>query len=82
MDEYIGDKPEPSRVVQLNDHRKPPVKPPKQQWQPPASSLGQYWSTTRSGSGRGPGGHAPYIDPEREEQRKQEAIKQIMRRKR
>ncbi|MDF9752807.1 competence protein CoiA family protein [Arthrobacter sp. ES3-54] len=82
MAEYIGDKPEPRRVAQLNDHRNPPAKPPKQPWQPPASPSNQYWSAFRSGSGRSPGGHAPYIDPEREEQRKQEAIKEIMRRKR
>lgn len=82
MAEYIGDKPEPSRLAQLNDHRNPPTKPTKQPWQPPAAPSSQYWSAFRSSGGRDTVGRAPYIDPEREEQRKQEAIKQIMRRKR
>lgn len=83
MAQYIGDKPEPRKVAQLNDHRNPPAKPPKQPLQPPAPSSGGYWSVTRSGWGqRGAGGSAPYIDPEREEQRKQAVIKEIMSRKR
>lgn len=83
MADYIGDKPEAARVAQLNDHRNPPATPPKPAWQPAASSASRYWSVTRSGWGqRGVGGSAPYIDPEREELRKQEAIKEIMRRKR
>lgn len=83
MAEHIGDKPEPARIAQLNDHRNPPVKPPVYQPQPPAASSGRYWSVSRSGWGQqGVGGSAPYIDPEREEQRRQEAIARVMRRKR
>lgn len=82
MAEYIGDKPGPSRVAQLNDHRNPPAKPPVYRPQPPPAPSGQYWRAFRSGGGRGPGGSAPYIDPEREEQRMQEAIARVMSRER
>ncbi|MEO3931446.1 competence protein CoiA family protein [Micrococcaceae bacterium Sec7.4] len=83
MAAYIGDKPEPRRVAQLNDHRNPPAKPPVNRPQQPGASSGRYWSVSRSGSGQpGVGGRAPSIDPEREEQRKQAVIREIMSKKR
>ncbi|MFS0717332.1 competence protein CoiA family protein [Arthrobacter sp. 1P04PC] len=83
MAEYIGDKPEPRRVAQLNDHRNPPAKPLGNPPQQQGASSGKYWSVTRSGWGQpGVGGRAPYIDPEREEQRRLDAIARIMSKKR
>lgn len=71
MAEYIGDKPEPTRVAQIKAHREATARPPKPAWHPSSASSNPY-----EGSASG------WSRNEREQQRQREAIASIFGRKR
>ncbi|MGN7201405.1 competence protein CoiA [Arthrobacter sp. SAFR-044] len=87
MAEFIGDKPESTRVTQLKDHRearagRPLTSRPPTPMERRTDALRQYQGRTSYSRILGGSASAPRIDPERDAQRKAEAINQIMGRKR
>lgn len=84
MSEFIGHKPESSRLVQLKAHqealarRTEPPRPPVAPVERRANAFSEYRRGSNPGRVMGPSGSAPYFDPEREA----EAVERIMRSKR
>lgn len=72
MAQYIGEKPEPARLVQIKAHWEAAARPSKPPWQPPPDATSEHYKSSTSG----------WRPSEREQQRQREAISRIFGRNR